>query len=86
MPQNNSANNNFNSKNMDQLIEILAAKAGIPKSQLAADVAAGKFDAALDSMNPSQRALFNQLLQNPGLVRTFLSNPQAQSLYRRFGG
>jgi hypothetical protein len=82
----NSNNNSKNSANMDKLIGILAAKAGIPKEQLAADLAEGKLDSALNQMNPSQRNTFNQLINNPSLAKLFISNPQAQELYKKFVG
>jgi hypothetical protein len=77
---------NFNSKNMDQLIGILAAKAGVPKDKLSADLKEGKLDSALENMNPEQRAKFNQIVNNPALANMFISNPQAQALYKKFLG
>jgi hypothetical protein len=79
-------NNGFNGKNMDQLLSILAAKAGVPKEQLAADLSQGKFDSALANMSPAQRSTFNALVNNPALAKSFISNPQAQALYKKFGG
>jgi hypothetical protein len=82
MPQ----NQNFNAKNMDMLVGILAQKAGVPKERLAADIAQGKLDSALENMTPDQKQKFNQIVSNPGLVNMFLSNPQAKSLYNKFMG
>jgi hypothetical protein len=73
-------------KNMDKLVEILAQKAGVPKEQLAADLAQGKLDSALNNMNPQQKAMFQSLVNNPNLAKSFISNPQAQSLYKKFVG
>jgi hypothetical protein len=79
-------NENFNTKNFDQLIGILANKAGVPKEQLAADVKAGKLDSAMNNMNPAQRDKFNRIVNNPALAQMFISNPQAQALYKKFLG
>jgi hypothetical protein len=84
MPNQNT--NNFNGKNFDQLIGILAAKAGVPKEQLAADVRAGKLDSAINNMNPAQKDKFNRIVNNPALAQMFISNPQAQELYKKFMG
>jgi hypothetical protein len=85
MPQNNNSNN-FNSKNMQQLIGILAAKAGVPRDKLEADLKAGKLDSAMENMSPSQKQKFNQIVSNPALANMFISNPQAQELYKKFVG
>jgi hypothetical protein len=80
------SNQNFNAKNMDTLIGLLAQKAGVSKDRLAADIAQGKLDSALANMTPDQKQKFNQITQNPGLVNMFLSNPQAKALYNKFMG
>jgi hypothetical protein len=80
MPQNNNA------KNMDMLVGILAKKAGVSKDRLAADIAQGKLDSALENMTPDQKQKFDQVINNPGLVNMFMSNPQAKALYNKFMG
>ncbi|MDR0947194.1 MAG: hypothetical protein LBM87_05595 [Ruminococcus sp.] len=70
----------FNQKNMEQLLGILAAKTGVPKEQLQEDFKNGSFDNAINGMNPKQRSMFNAVLKNPKIIQSMVSSPQAKSL------
>lgn len=79
-------NNNLNNadpKKMNELLGILSAKLNIPAERLEKELAEGKFDNALKSMQPEAAAKFNCILKNPKLAEQIMSAPQAQALYRK---
>lgn len=77
---------NMNPQNLDLLLKVVSSKLGTTPENLKQQLESGKFDSALNSMNSSDAAKFQQVLQNPQLMEKFMSAPQAQSLYKKMGG
>ena len=67
----------FNKKNMNELLDVVSRKLGVPKEQLRSELEAGKFDSALKNMKPSEEAMFNRIVSNPTALEQFMSSPQA---------
>jgi hypothetical protein len=66
--------------NMEQLLGILSQKTGVSKEDLKSDFESGKFDNAINGMNPAQRQMFNAVMSNPNLIKNMMSSKQAQDL------
>ena len=62
-----------------------AASWGSPE-ELRAQLEAGKFDSAIQRMNPGEAAKFQQAMQNPKLIEKLMSSAQAQALYKKLTG
>ena len=77
---------NMNPQNLDLLLKVVSSKLGTTPENLKQQLESGKFDSALNNMNTSDAAKFQQVLQNPQLMEKFMSAPQAQSLYKKMGG
>ncbi len=77
---------NINSKQTQQLLEIVGKKLGVSAESLKKDLEQGKFDSALKNMNPEQASTFNKMVSNPKMLETFMSTPQAQALYNKLTG
>ncbi len=77
---------NMDQKKLESLLQAVSQKLGMPPEQLRAELAAGKFDAAMKSMNQAEAAKFSQALQNPQMVERLMSTPQAQALYKKLTG
>lgn len=75
--------NNINPKNLDALLNVVSKKLGASPDALKKDLESGKFDRALNSMNASDSAKFQQVMNNPQLLEKFMSAPQAQALYKK---
>ena len=72
---------NMDQKKLESLLQAVSQKLGMPP-----ELAAGKFDAAMKSMNQAEAAKFSQALQNPQMVERLMSTPQAQALYKKLTG
>ena len=73
----------FNKKNMNELLDVVSRKLGVPKDKLRAELEAGKFDSALKNMKPADEAMFNRIVSNPTVLEQFMSSPQAKALYNK---
>ncbi len=76
----------FNKKNMNELLDVVSRKLGVPKDKLRAELEAGKFDSALKNMKPADEAMFNRIISNPTVLEQFMSSPQAKALYNKLTG
>ncbi len=77
---------NVDPKNMEALLKIVGGKLNMPPEQLKKELEAGKFDSAIKNMNSSDAEKFNRIVNNPKLMETFMSAPQAQALYKKLTG
>lgn len=75
--------NNQNPVNVDALLKILGGKLNMQPEQLRSEIESGKFDNAVKNMKPAEAAQFNKIINNPKLMETFMSAPQAQALYKK---
>ena len=73
---------NFNG-NMNQLLQIISKKIGVPADQLKSELESGKYDSALKGMKPQDAAMFNQMISNPQMLDKFMNTPQAMALYKK---
>ena len=73
-------------QDMEGLLQAVSKKLGVPTDRLRKELQAGKFDSALQSMNPADAAKFQQAVRNPQMVEKLMSTPQAQALYRKLTG
>ncbi len=71
------------SSNAEPLLKAVSSKLGIPPEELRAQLEAGKFDSAIQRMNPGEAAKFQQAMQNPKLIEKLMSSAQAQALYKK---
>lgn len=78
--------NNANPQNLDSLLKVVSGKLNMPAEQLKKELESGKFDNALKNMKPSEAEQFNKIVNNPKLMETFMSAPQAQALYKKLSG
>ncbi len=83
---NGNKNSQFDSKNLNGLLQVVSKKLGIPPEQLRKELEAGKFDSALRSMNSQEAAKFQAAVQNPQIVDKLMSTPQAKALYEKLTG
>ena len=74
------------SDNAEPLLKAVSSKLGIPPEDLRAQLEAGKFDSALQHMNPGGAARFQQVIQNPKMIEKLMSSAQAQALYKKLTG
>ena len=74
------------SDNAEPLLKAVSSKLGIPPEDLRAQLEAGKFDSALQHMNPGKAARFQQVIQNPKMIEKLMSSAQAQALYKKLTG
>lgn len=79
-------NNNFNSKNLNGLLEVVSKKIGVTPEKLKSELEAGKFDSALSGMSKSDAMKFQEAMNNPHIVDKLMSTPQAKALYKKLSG
>ena len=77
---------NLNPQNLDLLLKVVSAKLGTTPQNLKQQLESGKFDGAMNGMNPTDSAKFQEVLKNPQLMEKLMSAPQAQSLYKKLSG
>lgn len=77
---------NIDPKKADGLLKAVSKKIGVPPETLKQQLEQGKFDNALNSMNQSDAAKFQQVMNNPKLMEKFMSTPQVQALYNKLTG
>lgn len=78
--------NNFDQKQLSGLLSAVSKKIGVPADKLKAELEAGKFDSALNSMSKSDAEKFQQAINNPKMVEKLMSTPQAKALYQKLSG
>jgi hypothetical protein len=76
----------MNSKNLSGLLNVVSKKLGISPAQLQQELETGKFDRALQNLSPAEQAMFQNAINNPGMVNMLMSQPQAQALYKKLSG
>jgi len=76
----------FNKANLNELLDVVSGKLGVPKEQLRNELENGKFDSALKNMKPADEAMFNKIVNNPAMLEQFMSSPQAKALYAKLSG
>lgn len=76
----------FNKANLNELLDVVSGKLGVPKEQLRNELENGKFDSALKNMKPADEAMFNKIVNNPQMLEQFMSSPQAKALYAKLTG
>ena len=76
----------FNKKNMNELLDVVSRKLGVPKEQLRSELEAGKFDSALKNMKPSEEVMFNRIVSNPTALEQFMISPLAKAIYNKLTG
>ncbi|HAJ98096.1 MAG TPA: hypothetical protein DCO72_10225 [Ruminococcus sp.] len=76
----------FDSQKLNNLLQAVSQKLGVPPEQLRRDLQSGKFDSALRGMSAEDSAKLQQALKNPQMVEKLMSTPQAQALYRKLTG
>ena len=85
---NNSSKNSgkIDPDKLSGLLNVVSKKIGVPAATLRSELEAGKFDSALSAMSGSDAAKFRQAVNNPQLVETMMSTPQAKALYKKLSG
>lgn len=78
--------NNFDQKQLSGLLSVVSKKIGVPADKLRAELEAGKFDSALNSMSKNDAAKFQQAIKDPKMVEKLMSTPQAKALYQKLSG
>lgn len=77
---------NINQNQLDGLLNVVSKKLGMSPQDLKQQLESGKFDKALNGMNPKDAATFQQVMQNPKIIEQLMSAPQAQALYKKIAG
>ena len=72
------------SPKMKELLRLVSAKLGVSQEVLAKELASGKFDKALASMKPQEKANLQQILNNPQLLNQMMNSRQAKAIYEKF--
>ncbi len=77
---------NFDQKNVNELLNTVSKKLGMPPEKLKAELEAGKFDNAIKNMKPDEAQKFKSVMNNPKLLENFMNAPQAKALYNKLTG
>ena len=77
---------NFDKQKLNNLLQTVSQKLGVPPEQLRQDLQTGKFDTALQNMSAEDSSKLQQALKNPQMVEKLMSTPQAQALYKKLTG
>ena len=79
-------NRSYSPGELEGLLQEVSRKLGMQPEQLRNDLKSGRFDSALQGMNPAQAEKFRQAVRNPQIVEKLMSTPQARSLYEKLTG
>lgn len=79
-------NDKINPKNLDAMLKIVGQKLNMDPNSLKKQLEQGKFDNALNNMNPNEAAKLKQVMNNPKLAEQIMSSEQAKSLYKKLTG
>ncbi|MGB4093654.1 MAG: hypothetical protein WBK46_17185 [Ruminococcus flavefaciens] len=77
---------NFDENKVNALLGAVSKKIGISSDQLRKELAEGKFDSALASMNKNDASKLQRVMNDPKLIEKVMSTPQAQALYKKLSG
>ena len=72
--------------NANRLLEMVGKKLGKDPNMLQQQLAAGKYDSVLGSLNPSDSQKLHTLLNNPKLAQQVINTPQAQQMLKKLLG
>ncbi|MBQ8928134.1 MAG: hypothetical protein IJ055_07685 [Oscillospiraceae bacterium] len=79
-------NRSYSQGELEGLLQVVSRKLGMAPEQLRADLEAGKFDRAMQSMDPVQAQKLRQAVRDPQMVERLMSTPQARALYEKLTG
>ena len=77
---------NFDENKVNALLGAVSQKIGVSSDQLRKELAEGKFDSALASMNKNDASKLQRVMNDPKLIEKMMSTPQAQALYKKLSG
>ena len=77
---------NFDENKVNALLGAVSKKIGVSSDQLRKELAEGKFDSALASMNKNDASKLQRVMNDPKLIEKVMSTPQAQALYKKLSG
>ncbi|HOC34137.1 MAG: hypothetical protein BWZ04_02605 [Firmicutes bacterium ADurb.BinA205] len=77
---------NFDENKVNALLGAVSKKIGVSSDQLRKELAEGKFDSALASMNKNDASKLQRVMNDPKLIEKMMSTPQAQALYKKLSG
>ena len=77
---------NFDENKVNALLGAVSKKIGVSSDQLRKELAEGKFDSALASMNENDASKLQRVMNDPKLIEKMMSTPQAQALYKKLSG
>lgn len=75
-----------NSAQLQQMLQVVSKKLGIPAEQLRKELEAGKFDQAIAGMDQQSAAKFKQVLADPKKLDQIMNSRQAKALYAKLTG
>ena len=84
--KNTGAVNQKQHPNTNRLLEMVGKKLGKDPNTLQQQLAAGKYDGVLNSLNPSDSQKLQTLLNNPKLAQQVINTPQAQQMLKKLLG
>ncbi len=84
--KNTGAVNQKQNPNTNRLLEMVGKKLGKDPNTLQQQLAAGKYDSVLNSLNPNDSQKLQTLLNNPKLAQQVINTPQAQQMLKKLLG
>ena len=84
--EDNMDKKNFDENKVNALLGAVSKKIGVSSDQLRKELAEGKFDSALASMNENDASKLQRVMNDPKLIEKMMSTPQAQALYKKLSG
>ncbi len=81
--EDNMDKKNFDENKVNALLGAVSKKIGVSSDQLRKELAEGKFDSALASMNKNDASKLQRVMNDPKLIEKMMSTPQAQALYKK---
>ncbi len=84
--EDNMDKKNFDENKVNALLGAVSKKIGVSSDQLRKELAEGKFDSALASMNKNDASKLQRVMNDPKLIEKVMSTPQAQALYKKLSG
>ena len=84
--EDNMDKKNFDENKVNALLGAVSQKIGVSSDQLRKELAEGKFDSALASMNKNDASKLQRVMNDPKLIEKMMSTPQAQALYKKLSG
>lgn len=84
--EDNMDKKSFDENKVNALLGAVSKKIGVSSDQLRKELAEGKFDSALASMNKNDASKLQRVMNDPKLIEKMMSTPQAQALYKKLSG